>query len=150
MDHLPNLHPPPYTAPANPNTHPTTSCTSGAQASNGFRVIASLSIISFFPSFLLREATSLDSALAASRICFSVVWLWWVSVEPHPRNNWSGSARTASVVVEHEFLASALLLQDDLISLDGVSWLRFVLLSVLLLLVPFHSVLSSFLCLDRT
>ena len=30
------------------------------------------------------------------------------------------------------------------------SWLRFVLLSVLLLLVPFHSVLSSFLCLDST
>ena len=71
-------------------------------------------------------------------------------MEPHPRNNWSGSARTASVVVEHEFLASALLLQDDFISLDGVSLLRFVLLSVLLLLVPFHSVLSSFLCLDST
>ena len=75
---------------------------------------------------------------------------FFLHVEPHPRNNWSGSARTASVVVEHGFLASALLLQDDLISLGGVSWLRFVLLSVLLFLVPFHSVLSSFLCLDST
>ena len=59
-------------------------------------------------------------------------------------------ARTASVVVEHEFLASVLLLQEESIPLDGVSWLGFVLFSVLLFLVPSHSVLSSFLCLDRT
>ena len=74
----------------------------------------------------------------------------FVHVEPHPRNNWGGSARTASVVVEHEFLASALLLHHDLISLDGVCWLRFFSPPVLLVLVPFHSLLSSFLCLDST
>ena len=71
------------------------------------------------------------------------VLTWWVSFYM-----WSYIQGTASVAAEHEFLASVFLRR--IASTRRSLLLGFVLRSVLLFLVPSHSVLSSFLCLDST